>query len=98
MSVQPKSETVLVTGGSGYVAGWMIVGLLRQGFRVRATLRSMGREAAIFQHEARFMAPMLGKRREFNTSKVASLLQWRPRPSKQAIVDCAKSMQRLGLV
>ncbi|WP_419806680.1 NAD-dependent epimerase/dehydratase family protein [Terriglobus sp.] len=44
MSITPKSETVLVTGGSGYVAGWMIVGLLRQGYRVRATLRSLGRE------------------------------------------------------
>jgi hypothetical protein len=27
MHIAPKSETVLVTGGSGYVAGWMIVGL-----------------------------------------------------------------------
>lgn len=42
-----KKETVLVTGGSGYVAGWMIVGLLREGYSVRATLRSMKREDVV---------------------------------------------------
>lgn len=35
------AQTVLVTGGSGFVGGWCIVALLRQGFDVRATLRSM---------------------------------------------------------
>ena len=44
MMSEEKNETVLVTGGSGYVAGWMIVGLLRQGYRVRATLRNLERE------------------------------------------------------
>jgi dihydroflavonol-4-reductase len=47
MTEAGKDRRVLVTGGSGYVAGWMIVGLLRRGFRVRATLRSLAKEAAV---------------------------------------------------
>src|ERR1700760_3983905 len=49
MQKKPSSrdDLVLVTGGSGYVAGWTIVGLLRRGFRVRATLRNLAKEAAI---------------------------------------------------
>jgi len=40
-------ETVLVTGGTGYVAGWCIVGLLQQGYQVRTTIRSAAREQAV---------------------------------------------------
>ncbi len=32
-------ETVLVTGGSGYVAGWCVAELLRRGYEVRTTVR-----------------------------------------------------------
>lgn len=39
MSVPEPGSRVLVTGGSGYVAGWCIVEVLRAGFTVRATLR-----------------------------------------------------------
>jgi dihydroflavonol-4-reductase len=35
------SETVLVTGGTGYLAGWVIAGLLQRGYRVRTTARSL---------------------------------------------------------
>ena len=38
---------VLVTGGGGYVAGWCIVELLNQGYRVRATVRALERESGI---------------------------------------------------
>jgi dihydroflavonol-4-reductase len=31
--------TVVVTGGSGYLAGWIITGLLERGYHVRATVR-----------------------------------------------------------
>jgi nucleoside-diphosphate-sugar epimerase len=41
------NETVLVTGGRGFVAGWCIVGLLEQGYRVRATLRSLSQETGV---------------------------------------------------
>jgi dihydroflavonol-4-reductase len=40
-------ETILVTGGTGYVAGWTIVHLLRAGHTVRATVRSPAKEAAL---------------------------------------------------
>lgn len=56
------------------------------------------RLAAPFQHEARFIAPMLGKRREFDSSKARALLQWRPRPSSQAVIECAVSLTSQGLV
>jgi nucleoside-diphosphate-sugar epimerase len=38
---------VLVTGGSGFIAGWAIVELLRQGHDVRTTLRSAAHEAPV---------------------------------------------------
>lgn len=43
------ADTVLVTGGTGYVGGWTIVELLKRGHRVRATVRSLGKEAALRQ-------------------------------------------------
>ena len=37
-------KTVLVTGGSGFLAGWCIVGLLQRGYGVRTTVRNPARE------------------------------------------------------
>src|SRR5271157_5455597 len=34
---------VVVTGGSGYIAGYCIAQLLNEGWRVRTTVRSLGR-------------------------------------------------------
>jgi nucleoside-diphosphate-sugar epimerase len=42
-----SGETVLVTGGSGAIARWCIVELLRRGFSVRTTLRDPAREAEV---------------------------------------------------
>jgi nucleoside-diphosphate-sugar epimerase len=39
--------TVLVTGGSGFIGGWCVIGLLQQGYTVRATVRDLGREAGV---------------------------------------------------
>lgn len=41
------AETILVTGGSGYVAGWVIVELLKRGYQVRATVRNSAKEAGV---------------------------------------------------
>jgi dihydroflavonol-4-reductase len=41
------AETVLVTGGSGFLAGWCIVELLGQGYEVRTTVRDLGREGEV---------------------------------------------------
>ncbi|XP_004364061.1 NAD-dependent epimerase/dehydratase [Capsaspora owczarzaki ATCC 30864] len=40
-------QTVLVTGGSGFIASWCISVLLERGFKVRATVRSTAKEASV---------------------------------------------------
>jgi dihydroflavonol-4-reductase len=47
MTNAPREQTVLVTGGSGYLAGWIIRGLLREEFNVRTTLRSLRRKEEV---------------------------------------------------
>ena len=42
-----NQNTVLVTGGSGFIGGWCIIGLLQQGYTVRATVRDLAREGAV---------------------------------------------------
>jgi dihydroflavonol-4-reductase len=44
---QGKTQTVLVTGGSGYLGGWCLVELLRRGYQVRTTVRDLAREGEI---------------------------------------------------
>ena len=41
------ADTVLVTGGTGFVAGWCIVELLQRGYSVRTTVRSQAKEAVV---------------------------------------------------
>jgi dihydroflavonol-4-reductase len=41
------TETVLVTGGTGFVAGWCIVELLERGYAVRTTIRNPAKEDAV---------------------------------------------------
>jgi dihydroflavonol-4-reductase len=38
---------VLVTGGTGYIAGWCIVALLKQGYAVRSTVRSPAKASSL---------------------------------------------------
>ena len=40
-------KTVLVTGGSGFIGGWCVIGLLQQGHAVRTTVRNLAREAEV---------------------------------------------------
>ena len=40
-------STVLVTGGSGFIASHTILQLLAAGYRVRTTVRSLGREVDV---------------------------------------------------
>ena len=42
-----NSQRVLVTGGSGFIAGHCILQLLEQGYLVRTTVRSLQRESAV---------------------------------------------------
>lgn len=41
------AEVVLVTGGTGYIAGWCVAELLRAGYDVRTTVRARGKEQAV---------------------------------------------------
>ncbi|HYN59571.1 MAG TPA: NAD-dependent epimerase/dehydratase family protein [Rubrivivax sp.] len=43
------TDQVLVSGGSGYIAGFLIRQLVAEGWRVRSTLRSLARESAVRQ-------------------------------------------------
>jgi dihydroflavonol-4-reductase len=47
ITVTAAEETVLVTGGSGFLASWCLVELLQRGYSVRATLRDLGREQEV---------------------------------------------------
>ncbi len=40
-------QSVLVTGGTGFLGGWCVVAALGRGFRVRATVRDPGREREV---------------------------------------------------
>ena len=44
MSESESAQTVLVTGGSGYIGSWCVVELLRRGYTVRTTVRDLSRE------------------------------------------------------
>ena len=41
------ADLVLVTGGSGYIAGWCITELLQRGYDVRTTVRNPGKEQLV---------------------------------------------------
>ncbi|KAN0117036.1 putative NAD dependent epimerase/dehydratase [Hyaloscypha variabilis] len=43
----PSSTTVLVTGGSGFIANYVILALLSGGYTVKTTIRNLSREAEV---------------------------------------------------
>jgi dihydroflavonol-4-reductase len=47
------AETVLVTGGTGFIAGWCIAELSKQGLAVRATLRDLAKAESVRRAVAR---------------------------------------------
>jgi nucleoside-diphosphate-sugar epimerase len=67
-------QTVLVTGGTGFIAGWTIVELLRQGYRVRTTLRTPSRQATVRTGIASQVDP--GDRLEFAVADLTSDAGW----------------------
>src|SRR2546423_12015970 len=44
---EDPAQTVLVTGGSGFLGGWCVIELLRRGYTVRTTVRSLSREPQV---------------------------------------------------
>src|SRR4051794_5848091 len=45
--MENSRDTVLVTGGTGFLGGWSVAALLDQGYDVRTTVRDLGREQAV---------------------------------------------------
>lgn len=47
-----RGETVLVTGGSGFLGGWCVIELLRRDFKVRTTVRDLAKEPEVRKRTA----------------------------------------------
>ncbi len=74
-------QTVLVTGGTGFLGGWCVVEALRQGYRVRTTVRDMGREQALRASVAGQVEP--GERLQVLCADLNSDAGW-----EQAVAGC----------
>ncbi|HEY3887591.1 MAG TPA: aldehyde reductase [Caulobacteraceae bacterium] len=66
--------TVLVTGGSGYIGGWCAIGLLQQGYNVRATVRDLSREPTVRANLAKVADP--GNRLSFYAANLTEDAGW----------------------
>ena len=66
--------TVLVTGGSGYIGGWCVIGLLQQGYVVRTTVRDLGREGAVRAALGKVVDP--GNRLSFHAANLSADAGW----------------------
>jgi nucleoside-diphosphate-sugar epimerase len=66
--------TVLVTGGSGYIGGWCVIGLLQQGYNVRATVRDLSREASVRANISKAADP--GNRLSFYAANLTDDAGW----------------------
>ena len=68
------AESVLVTGGTGYVAGWCIAELLQRGYTDRTTVRSLGKEEGVRSATATVVDP--GDRLSFVVADLTSDDGW----------------------
>jgi dihydroflavonol-4-reductase len=50
------------------------------------------RLAALFQEDAKFMAPMLGRKSSLDSHKAIEQLNWHPRPAVESVIDCARTL------
>lgn len=66
--------TVLVTGGSGFIGGWCVIGLLQQGYAVRATVRDLAREGAVRAALGTVVDP--GDKLSFHAANLTSDAGW----------------------
>ncbi len=76
-----RKETILVTGGSGYLGSWCIVELLRRGHTVRTTVRDLAREAQVREAVGSQVPP--GDRLTVLAANLTSDAGW-----PDAVADC----------
>ncbi len=74
-------DTILVTGGTGFVGGWAIVELLKRGYAVRTTVRSLAKEPWLRAQIATQLDP--GDRLSFATADLTRDEGW-----DQAVEGC----------
>ena len=70
-----KKETVLVTGGSGFIATHCIIKLIASGYDVRATVRDLGRTNKLNQTISNGLEKYEGKQDLSIDWKVANLME-----------------------
>ncbi len=75
------TETVLVTGGTGFIGGWAIVELLKRGYAVRTTMRSLNKQQQVRAKIATVVDP--GKRLAFFKADLTSDAGW-----DEAVAGC----------
>ena len=75
------TETVLVTGGTGFIGGWAIVELLKRGYAVRTTVRSLNKEQQVRAKIATEVEP--GERLDFFKADLTSDAGW-----DEAVAGC----------
>jgi len=71
------SETVLVTGGTGYVGSWVIIELLRRGYLVRTTVRRLSRADDVRAAVAAGLGEAAGERLTFHEADLLRDAGWR---------------------
>ncbi|WP_440100868.1 SDR family oxidoreductase [Streptosporangium sp. H16] len=71
----PANETVLVTGGTGYVGGHTVARLLREGYRTRVTVREPGQRAEVLDQLRRAGVDPAG-RLEFAVANLSGDKGW----------------------
>lgn len=76
------ADTVLVTGGTGYVGGWVIAELLTRGYNVRTTIRNLAKEGAVRSAVGKQVDP--GDRLSFAAADLGADAGW-----DEAVAGCA---------
>ena len=93
MAPPSTPTTVLVTGGSGYIGGWMIAALLKRGYLVRTTLRTPARIAAARTAFQSLLPPAEQERLSFHVADLLADQGWHEAISGvQAIMHVASPM------